>query len=225
MPGRPPRRGAASSRGRGSATGRRGRSRGRSDAGSASLAENEEAAAAETSELADDGDESAQTAAASMTATASSARGTAAGTPNDASRALASQPEPLPANDSRANMGTATTTLSQGLASGLSSKLRPKAIRRGEAERERIDAAEMEKLNQRLAKDAKLKARANRFRGRRARGGSPFMAGRGGYPERPAGIFSEPPATSKYYLLLHRCGPTADGVFSWCTRQNVNRKQ
>ncbi|KAJ9134652.1 hypothetical protein NKR23_g10006 [Pleurostoma richardsiae] len=163
MPARPA-RGARSARG----------GRGRGGAAAASQAKRTET---------EDNGASAQAASQSETAATQS-------TVAAASSARSATPQTV--STSATPRGTTPATrggaASRGVGAG---KFLPKGVRRTQAERDAMAQQELKKQSDKAAEDARAKARANRFRGRRARGGRGDAMGvrlaRGG-----GGIFEAP---------------------------------
>ncbi|TLS25729.1 hypothetical protein PpBr36_07604 [Pyricularia pennisetigena] len=118
-------------------------------------------------------------------------------TMEDAPAAAVPAPAPVPRTRGVASTrarGASVAASSSAASSG--SKFKPRAVRRGDAERERLAQEELRKQNIKLAEDQRLQ-RA-RGRGRRARGRGDAM-GRGGFDRRyTAGnsIFGNPGASS-----------------------------
>ena len=92
-----------------------------------------------------------------------------------------------------ASAGAGVPTTARG-----GSKFKPKAIRRGDKEREELAEAELRKQNEKAAEEAR--ARRENFRGRgRGRGRGSAARARGGAGRRvltPAGPFSQLPPSS-----------------------------
>jgi len=111
-----------------------------------------------------------------------------------------SKPVPAAESSSQASTAVASTAASgsRGGSARGAGRLKPKAIRRGEKEREELAEAELRKQNEQAAEEARLRRENARGRGRGR--GRAFARGARGGPVRgaaPTGPFSQLPPSSK----------------------------